>query len=152
MGLLFLITSLSAFAQQHRNPDYDAYIEKYSSIAVEQMKLHNIPASITLAQGLLESGAGKSRLATQGNNHFGIKCHGWDGKKLYHDDDETGECFRVYGNARESFEDHSLFLLRKRYERLFSYKITDYRSWAAYPHSCNSMPKVRHIHHRQQPA
>lgn len=94
------------------------------------MRKHNVPASITLAQGLLESGAGKSRLATHGNNHFGIKCHGWDGKKQYHDDDETGECFRVYDNAKESFEDHSLFLHKKRYERLFSYKITDYRSWA----------------------
>lgn len=129
--LLFLLTSfLAASAQQWRNPDYDAYIEKYSRIAVEQMQRHRIPASITLAQGLLESGGGKSRLATHGNNHFGIKCHGWSGKKQYHDDDENGECFRVYDNAKESFEDHSQFLLRERYQRLFTYDITDYRSWA----------------------
>lgn len=129
--LLFLLVSFcSAFAQQNRNPDYDAYIEKFSGIAVEQMKLHHIPASITLAQGLLESGAGKSDLARKGNNHFGIKCHGWTGKKQYHDDDENGECFRVYRDARESFEDHSLFLMRERYSRLFSYDIKDYRSWA----------------------
>lgn len=127
---LFIAFIGSVRAQQYRSPDYDAYIEKYSKIAVEQMKKHKIPASITLAQGLLESGAGKSHLATHGNNHFGIKCHGWDGKKQYHDDDENGECFRVYDSARESFEDHSLFLMKKRYERLFSYKITDYRSWA----------------------
>lgn len=121
---------LSASAQQHRNPDYDAYIEKYSWIAVEQMGIYRIPASITLAQGLLESGAGKSDLARRGNNHFGIKCHGWTGKKQYHDDDANGECFRVYNNARESFEDHSRFLLKDRYSRLFSYDITDYRAWA----------------------
>lgn len=128
IGLFLLFGFLPSLAQ--RNADYEAYIEKYSKIAVEQMKLHRIPASITLAQGLLESGAGKSRLAVHGNNHFGIKCHGWNGRKQYHNDDEEGECFRVYDNARESFEDHSLFLQKKRYERLFSYKITDYESWA----------------------
>lgn len=119
------------FAQsQYRNPDYDSYISTYSKIAVEQMHKHRIPASITLAQGLLESGGGKSRLAVYGNNHFGIKCHGWTGRKQYHDDDENGECFRVYDNPKESFEDHSLFLLKDRYKRLFTYDITDYRSWA----------------------
>lgn len=129
--LLFLLASFcSAFAQQYRNPDYDAYIEKYYGIAVEQMKLHHIPASITLAQGLLESGAGKSDLARHGNNHFGIKCHGWTGKKQYHDDDANGECFRVYRNARESFDDHSVFLMKDRYKRLFTYDIKDYRAWA----------------------
>ncbi|MCF0207908.1 MAG: glucosaminidase domain-containing protein [Bacteroidaceae bacterium] len=126
--LLFLF-SLSTFAQR-RNSDYDAYINKYSAVAVEQMKLYRIPASITLAQGLLESGAGKSTLAVRGNNHFGIKCHGWSGGTIYHDDDESGECFRSYSNAKESFEDHSQFLLKERYKRLFSYDLKDYRSWA----------------------
>ncbi len=128
--LLLLVAVLSASAQQYRNPDYEAYIEQYSRIAVEQMKRHRIPASITLAQGLLESAAGKSDLARHGNNHFGIKCHGWQGKKQYHDDDANGECFRVYNSAKESFEDHSFFLQKDRYKRLFTYDITDYRSWA----------------------
>ena len=127
---ILLVSVCSASAQQYRNPDYEAYIEKYSKIAVEQMKRHRIPASITLAQGLLESAAGKSDLARHGNNHFGIKCHGWQGRKQYHDDDENGECFRVYNSAKESFEDHSFFLQKDRYKRLFTYDITDYRSWA----------------------
>lgn len=130
--LLFIshFSFLTASAQQYRNPDYDAYIAKYSKIAVEQMQRHHIPASITLAQGLLESAAGKSRLASSGNNHFGIKCHGWTGKKQYHDDDENGECFRVYDSPQQSFEDHSQFLLKERYKRLFTYRMTDYKSWA----------------------
>ncbi|MCF0244929.1 MAG: glucosaminidase domain-containing protein [Bacteroidaceae bacterium] len=120
----------NAARQQRPINDYDNYIRLYASIAVEQMQRHGIPASITLAQGLLESGAGKSRLAVRGNNHFGIKCHDWTGNKIYKNDDEDNECFRSYNSAKESFEDHSLFLKRKRYEQLFTYKITDYRSWA----------------------
>lgn len=118
------------------NADYEQYIQFYAPIAVEQMKLHKIPASITLAQGLLESAAGKSRLARYGNNHFGIKCHDWKGKKQYQDDDAKNDCFRVYNNARESYEDHSQFLKKSRYQKLFTYKITDYKSWAYGLKSC----------------
>ena len=92
---------------------------------------YHIPASITLAQGLLESGAGKSYLSTQGNNHFGIKSHGWTGRTLRHDDDRKQESFRAYDSARESFQDHSRFLAgRERYRRLFSLSTTDYKGWA----------------------
>ncbi len=95
------------------------------------MQRYGIPASITLAQGVLESGAGNSRLATVANNHFGIKCHDWTGPSISHDDDEQGECFRVYGSAIESFEDHSKFLRgRRRYSSLFQLARTDYRGWA----------------------
>ena len=110
--------------------DRRAYIDQWSEVAVEQMHLHGIPASITLAQGILESGNGKSMLTRQANNHFGIKCHGWDGPGVYHDDDKKGECFRKYKNARESFEDHSLFLQKKRYAALFDLNIKDYKGWA----------------------
>ncbi len=99
-------------------------------MADEQQRLHKIPASITLAQGLLESGAGRSTLAREANNHFGIKCHGWTGKTVRHDDDLKDECFRKYNNPRESFEDHSEFLKRDLYKSLFELKITDYRGWA----------------------
>ncbi|MFN0031678.1 MAG: glucosaminidase domain-containing protein [Flavobacteriales bacterium] len=107
------------------------YIEQWSSEAVYQMALHKIPASITLAQGILESGDGNSRLATEGNNHFGIKCHNdWTGKTIFEDDETKGECFRKYDNAQQSFEDHSAFLKRKRYESLFTLKTEDYKGWA----------------------
>lgn len=108
------------------------YIERYRYIAVEEMVAHGIPASITLAQGILESGAGKSELASKSNNHFGIKCHtGWDGERVYHDDDAKGECFRKYKNAEESFRDHSIFLTgRSRYAELFTLDPTDYKGWA----------------------
>lgn len=95
------------------------------------MLKYNIPASITLSQGLLESGAGRSWLTKSSNNHFGIKCHGWTGRRVFHDDDERGECFRAYDNPRQSFEDHSRFLAtQSRYARLFNYARTDYKSWA----------------------
>lgn len=107
------------------------YIESWKNEAIYQMVMHKIPASITLAQGLLESGNGNSRLAIEGNNHFGIKCHSdWSGGKIYEDDETKNECFRKYKNASESFEDHSLFLLRKRYEPLFKLDIDDYKGWA----------------------
>lgn len=111
---------------------YSSYISRYSDMAVEQMKKYGIPASITLAQGLLESDAGRSTLATRCNNHFGIKCHSdWTGGKMYHDDDAKGECFRCYKSADESFRDHSQFLLNgSRYKSLFSLKSTDYKGWA----------------------
>lgn len=126
-----LIFALSVQAQR-RNTRYVEYIEQYSELAVEQMKLHKIPASITLAQGLLESGAGASELARKSNNHFGIKCGGsWRGRTVRHDDDARNECFRAYGHPRASYEDHSDFLRRgARYAFLFQLDITDYKGWA----------------------
>lgn len=108
------------------------YIEKYSDLAVEEMYRSGVPASITLAQGLLESGNGLSELAVKGNNHFGIKCHNsWTGAKVYHDDDAKGECFRKYDNPEDSFRDHSDFLrYRDRYKFLFDLEPTDYKGWA----------------------
>ena len=109
-----------------------SYIDKYKDIAVQEMHLYNIPASITLAQGILESGHGSSLLAKEANNHFGIKCHvDWDGLTVYHDDDEQNECFRKYINVENSFRDHSLFLSqRSRYEFLFELRKTDYKGWS----------------------
>jgi flagellum-specific peptidoglycan hydrolase FlgJ len=108
------------------------YIEKYASIAVKEMHAYKIPASITLAQGILESGRGRSELALKSNNHFGIKCHtGWLGERVYHDDDAKGECFRKYLYPETSYEDHSKFLTeRRRYAFLFNYKKDDYKKWA----------------------
>jgi len=107
------------------------YVKFYSNIAMDEMIQFGIPASITLAQGILESGAGKGRLAVQANNHFGIKCHDWNGKKIYHDDDEEQECFRKYDNPEYSYRDHSLFLTnRGRYSFLFDFKKDDYKKWA----------------------
>lgn len=130
--VLLLLISLQCHSQALRkNAAYERYIGRYAGIAVEEMKLHGIPASITLAQGLIESGAGQSELARKGNNHFGIKCHGWQGRKVYHDDDLQGECFRAYANARQSYEDHSQFLLNgRRYQSLFSLSPRDYKGWA----------------------
>ena len=118
------------YAQQRLSARYLNYIDEYKDIAIEQQRRHGIPASITLAQGLLESQAGQSRLATAGNNHFGIKCTGWAGDTIRHDDDELQECFRSYASAAESYNDHSLFLKRKRYEPLYALDITDYKGWA----------------------
>ena len=110
---------------------YRIYIETFSAMAVEQQQAHGIPASITLAQGLLESAAGRSTLATEGNNHFGIKCHSdWKGETMTRSDDAPDDCFRVYDDAADSYEDHSRFLMRKRYERLFDLDPTDYTGWA----------------------
>ena len=104
------------------------YISVYKDIAVSEMKTYGIPASITLAQGILESGSGKGTLATKANNHFGIKCHKWEGKKVYHDDDRLQECFRKYSSANKSFRDHSEFLAnRKRYAKLFQLDKDDYK-------------------------
>ncbi len=129
--LLLAVCTLTALAQMRRNTAYLNYISQYKDLAIEQMLRYRVPASITLAQGLLESRAGLSDLAVRGNNHFGIKCHGWTGRKAYHDDDEAGECFRAYDNARQSYEDHSRFLSQNsRYARLFSLDRTDYRGWA----------------------
>ncbi len=107
------------------------YIEKFKDEAIYQMKKYKIPASITLAQGILESGNGNSELAKKSNNHFGIKCHSaWQGERVYHDDDKKNECFRKYNKVRDSYDDHSEFLLRPRYASLFEYALTDYKSWA----------------------
>ena len=130
---LFLMTgSVSTVAQQQKwNQRYQTYIDQYRDMAIEQMLRNKIPASITLAQGILESGAGNSELVKKGNNHFGIKCHRWTGRTVHKDDDAKQECFRAYNNARESFEDHSKFLTKnKRYSQLFSLSITDYKGWA----------------------
>lgn len=107
------------------------YIETFAAIAQKEMTLYNIPASITLAQGILESASGKGRLSVEANNHFGIKCHTWTGAKIYHDDDAKGECFRKYNSAKYSFRDHSLFLTsRKRYASLFDLNVSNYKEWA----------------------
>jgi LysM repeat protein len=125
--LLLILPPFSASLAQ--SPD--AYIQKYSSIAQEQMREYGIPASITLAQGILESGSGKSKLASEGNNHFGIKCHDtWNGATMHLDDDAPNECFRKYKSVDQSFEDHSLFLKKPRYQELFALEITDYKGWA----------------------
>ena len=108
------------------------YIDNYSQIAKDEMLQYGIPASITLAQGILESGAGRGELTRKANNHFGIKCHtSWTGERVYHDDDEKGECFRKYKDPKYSFRDHSLFLTgRSRYQDLFTLKKRDYKGWA----------------------
>lgn len=108
------------------------YLKEYNDIAIAEMLRYKIPASITLAQGILESNRGKGRLAVKANNHFGIKCHkSWKGERIYHDDDARQECFRKYDHPLSSFEDHSLFLYgRKRYAALFDLKLTNYKGWA----------------------
>lgn len=129
---VFLFVFAASMQAQRRNARYNEYIKQYAPLAVEQMRRHKIPASITLAQGLLESGAGQSELARKSNNHFGIKCGGgWRGRTVRHDDDARNECFRAYRTPMDSYEDHSLFLRRgARYAFLFNLKITDYRGWA----------------------
>ena len=126
---IFVCLSLQA---QTRNKQYEDYIKQYRDLAVDEMKKYHIPASITLAQGLLESGAGQSTLARKSNNHFGIKCGSdWQGKTVRHNDDARGECFRAYKHPKQSYEDHSKFLAgRPRYASLFKLKITDYKGWA----------------------
>ena len=129
---LLCTTLFEAYSQSMKwNQSYADYFSKYSKMAVQQMREYRIPASITLAQGVLESGAGRSELARKANNHFGIKCNGWTGRKSYHDDDARNECFRAYDHVKQSYEDHSVFLTKSpRYSRLFSLKLTDYKGWA----------------------
>lgn len=127
---LVSVCAMSAMAQTTREY-YTAYIEKYYKQAQAEQKKHGIPASITLAQGLLESGAGRSELATKANNHFGVKCAGgWTGETFLKDDDQKDDCFRKYKHATQSYEDHSQFLLKPRYESLFKLQQTDYKGWA----------------------
>ncbi len=132
LGFAFLLTTAPMSAQMKWSQTYQTYINQYKDLAIEQMLRYRIPASITLAQGLFESAAGRSDLVRQGNNHFGIKCHtSWMGPKQYHDDDARGECFRVYSDAKESYEDHSQFLARQsRYACLFNLSTSDYKGWA----------------------
>lgn len=129
LGIFFSLTA-TAFAQNKISTE--DYIKTYQDIAIEKMREYKIPASITLAQGILESGSGNSSLAQKANNHFGIKCHkGWKGRTFIMDDDEKNECFRSYKKAEESYHDHSIFLTsRDRYADLFKLKITDYKGWA----------------------
>lgn len=109
----------------------DEYIDLFAETAKEEMRLYRIPASITLAQGILESGAGRGDLTRRANNHFGIKCHDWTGDRAFHDDDRRGECFRKYNDPRNSYRDHSLFLAeRRRYAALFDLAPDDYEGWA----------------------
>jgi hypothetical protein len=133
-ALLFvLIFSLPIVANSSTNRvSREEYIEAYKDLALKEMKRVGIPASITLAQGILESDCGNSRLARKSNNHFGIKCHSdWKGKKVYHDDDKRNECFRSYKKVYDSYIDHSEFLVGKsRYASLFELKTTDYKGWA----------------------
>ena len=139
---LFLITfvflsSCSAVKSPPNNDNnienkINLYIKKFAPAAVKNMRFYKIPASITLAQGVLESGYGEGTLAKKANNHFGIKCHnGWKGKSIRHDDDAKNECFRSYKNPLRSYRDHSLFLVgRDRYSSLFKLKRKDYKGWA----------------------
>jgi hypothetical protein len=119
-------------AQSLTNADYAIYIKQYKAIAIKEMNLYKVPASITLAQGMIESGCGKSKLAVESKNHFGIKCQkGWTGDTYYYDDDAKNECFRKYHNVEDSYRDHSIFLsTRQRYSALFTLPITDYKGWA----------------------
>ncbi len=131
---LLLLLVAPAFAQgKPAGPRFtpEEYIAEWKDVAVKKMKEHGIPASITLAQGLLESGNGNSELAREGNNHFGIKCTpDWTGGRTYHDDDKKDDCFRKYKDAAQSYEDHAKFLQKPRYASLFDLKPTDYKGWA----------------------
>ncbi len=126
------VALFGAQAQKRTRQTSEEYIERYKSIAIGDMERYGIPASITLAQGILESDSGNSRLSVLSNNHFGIKCkRDWKGAKVYHDDDAKGECFRSYPSVEESYRDHAEFLDQSpRYDSLFAYSSTDYKSWA----------------------
>ncbi len=125
------LIAVQAFAQSKKRISVVDYVYAYKDAAITEMKRSGIPASITLSQGMLESDNGNSRLARDGNNHFGIKCHNWSSDGIYIDDDAKNECFRKYKSANESFRDHTDFLLtRQRYSSLFEYKTTDYKNWA----------------------
>lgn len=131
--ILFMMAAGASMtlAAQKVNTSYLAYIDQWKSVVIEQQKDYGIPAAITMAQALLESSAGQSELAQNANNHFGIKCTSeWFGAVYYYDDDSKGECFRQYGNAAESFKDHSLFLQRPRYTTCFEIAVEDYEGWA----------------------
>ena len=128
VALTLLVWDSAAQSRQTR----EEYVDKYKHIAIEHMERYGIPASITLAQGILESDSGNSNLARKSNNHFGIKCKSdWKGERVYHNDDAPNECFRKYDSVEESYEDHAEFLDQSpRYDSLFAYSSNDYRSWA----------------------
>lgn len=130
LTFFIVVTITFSFGQQKKTAEQ--YIEEFKDVAMTEMVNNKIPASITLAQGLFESGNGNSKLAREAKNHFGIKCHkNWTGKTMYQDDDEENECFRAYESAAESYRDHSSFLVNsQRYASLFELKITDYKGWA----------------------
>ena len=136
-SVFFLCIGLFSVFLSAQNKIHSEYIERYKNVAIAHQKQYGIPASITLAQGLLESNAGQSRLAKEANNHFGIKCGGtWKGKTFKHEAETGKECFRKYKTVEDSYRDHSLFLKRKRYELLFTYKISDYKKWAKGLYKC----------------
>lgn len=134
----FFLFCASPIQAQKKSKIFLDYIDQYSDLAIKQMDKHKIPASITLAQGILESGAGKSDFVIKSNNHFGIKCHSdWKGERIYRKDDGPNDCFRKYKKAEESFEDHSKFLTQhQRYAVLFTYNIRDYKAWAKGLQTC----------------
>lgn len=144
---LFSISSMASWAQMRWNQTYQLYINQYKDLAIREMLQYRIPASITLAQAVFESGAGRSRLARLGNNHFGIKCHGWTGRTIAEDDDALGECFRAYDHPLQSFEDHSKFLVNSsRYRKLFSLSMQDYRGWAYGLKACGYATNPRYAY------
>ncbi|SDE30422.1 glucosaminidase domain-containing protein [Riemerella columbipharyngis] len=134
MKKIFLALAIVSFSKTYAQywANEDQYIQNFALYAVEEMQKYKIPASITIAQGLLESSGGQSKLARQGNNHFGIKCkEDWTGPSMRHTDDAPNECFRVYSSVRDSYEDHSKFLAyRKYYRKLFTLDPKDYKAWA----------------------
>ena len=142
LRLFIILCFLGGFgltlSAQKKMRTYVDYIDQYSALAIKQMDKYKIPASITLAQALLESGAGLSELTRESNNHFGIKCHSdWTGERVYRKDDRPNDCFRKYKKAEDSFEDHARFLQqRSRYSVLFTYDIKDYASWAKGLQTC----------------
>ena len=134
---LLFTALIQPISGQHKKKATLDYIDKYSNLAVEQQQKYDIPASIKLAQAIIESGAGNSALSRKSNNHFGIKCHGWKGSKAYHNDDRPNECFRAYKSVKDSYVDHSEFLRSySRYAPLFKLKITDYKGWAKGLQTC----------------
>lgn len=148
---IILLAVLTLFAAtvyaQKTNSAYEDYISKYADAAKKQQKLYGIPASITLAQALLESAAGQSELAKNANNHFGVKCgSGWTGKTYRHTAEKGKECFRKYDNVEQSYEDHSLFLKRPHYQSLFKLKQTDYKGWAHGLRQCGYATDPQYAH------
>ncbi|MCS6990576.1 MAG: LysM peptidoglycan-binding domain-containing protein [Chitinophagales bacterium] len=148
-GAAYLLAVLQlsvAQAQGYDMEDVEAYIDKHKDLAIEEMARSGIPASIKLAQAIIESGAGKSPLAVKANNHFGIKCHtGWEGERYYYDDDQQNECFRKYASVRDSYRDHSEFLRsRSRYAVLFTYDVRDYVAWAKGLKACGYATNPRY--------